>query len=69
MWGSSQNTIRAAELSAHVFLVRFQGAASDLEQLRVTPEPLDSVFRDVTVPSQHLDCAVGNVFGLSLIHI
>src|SRR5690606_371913 len=38
-----------------VLLVRFDGAAADLDELGVAPEALDDVLAHVAVTAQHLD--------------
>jgi hypothetical protein len=37
MWAFSQNAVGAAELAAHVLLVRFERATADLEELGIAP--------------------------------
>ena len=51
------------EVADHVLVVRLEGPAADLEELRVAPELLDLVLGDVAVAAVDLDGGVGDVFG------
>jgi len=44
-------------------VVALERAAADLEELRVAPELLDLVLRDVAVAAVDLDRGVGDVLG------
>src|SRR5262249_5091029 len=52
---------RARQVARDVLLVRLDGAAADLEQLRVAPQALDAILADVAVPAEDLDRAVGHL--------
>ena len=51
------------EVADHVLVVALERAAADLEELRVAPELLDLVLRDVAVAAVDLDRGVGDVLG------
>src|SRR5215475_4498465 len=50
-----------AHVLGDVLLVRFQGTATDLEQLSVAPQPLDDVLAHVAVAAEDLNGAIGDL--------
>src|SRR5699024_8234174 len=58
---SSADLLGPHEIARHIFMMRLERPAADLEELRVAIEALHMVFARIAIAAEHLDGAIGDV--------